>query len=186
MRTVEGIFFSSEATIRFTFSGPSVFGLFNQPGPLSHSLFLSFSILIALVPKSARLLLLLTCFRCETSVVSSISAARSATNTCFFRWELCIHCNTVVESDQNLQLNIFISCSLTICPFKLTSTLHFLITNAKSIEYFFWLRILVVPCPHRLFRSVCKHLTFGFYPSLFRNISYRCLFQLQHEVVLST
>ena len=62
----------------------------------------------------------LTFFHCETSVVSSISANRWPANTCL-RLKLCIHCNTVVESDQKLQILIFISCSLTIFSFNLTA-----------------------------------------------------------------
>ena len=104
---------------------------------------------------SAGLLIPLTYFHCETSVVSSIAATQLATNTCCLRCETCIHCNIVVESDQKLQLFIFISCSLIICSFNLTAmtaacnsnrgiercligaTLHFPITNAKSVEYCF-------------------------------------------------
>ena len=56
--------------IRFTCSGHSLSGRFNQAGPVSHSLHLSSSMLIALVPMSAGLLIPLTCFHCETSVVS--------------------------------------------------------------------------------------------------------------------
>ena len=153
MNTDEGIFSSSDAKIRFTYSGHSLSGRFNQAGPVS--LLLSSSMLIALVPMSAGLLIPLTCFHCEKSVVSSISATGLATNTCCLRWELCIHCNPVVESDQKLQLFIFISCSLTICSFNLTAmtaacnsnrgiercligaTLHFPMTNAKPAEYSF-------------------------------------------------
>ena len=154
MKTDEGILSSSDAKIRFTCSG-HFSGRFNQAGPVSHSLLLSSSMLIALVPMSAGLLIPLTCFHCETSVVSSISATRLATNTCCLRWELCIHCKTMVESDQKLQLFICISCSLTICSFNLTAmtaacnsncgiercligaTLHFPMTNATSAEYSF-------------------------------------------------
>ena len=149
------MFSSSDAKIRFTCSGHSLSGRFNQAGSVSYSLLLSSSMLIDLVPMPAGLLIRLTCFHCETSVVSSISATRFATNTCYLRWELCIHCSTVVESDQKLQLIIFISCSLTICSFSLTAmtavcssnrgierclvgiTLHFPMTNAKSAEYSF-------------------------------------------------
>ena len=153
MKTDEGIFSLSDAKIKFTCSGHSLFGRFNQSGPVSHSLLLGSSMLIARVPKSAGLLIPLTCFHCETSVISSISATQLATNTCCLRWKLCIHCNTVVESDQKLQIFIFISCSLTICSFNLTdmtsafnsnrgiercligAILHFPMTNAKSAEY---------------------------------------------------
>ena len=149
------MFSSSDAKIRFTCSGHSLSVRFTQARPVSHSLLLSSSMLNALVPKSAGLLIPLTCFHCESSVVSSISANRLATNTCCLRWDLCIHCNTVVESDKNLQLFIVISCSLTICSFNFTAmtaacnsnrgiercligaTLHFPITNAQSAEYFF-------------------------------------------------
>ena len=122
MKTDEGIVSSSDAKIRFTYCGHSLSGRFNQQAsPVSHSLLLNSSKLIALVPMSAGLLIPLTWFHCETSVVSSISATRLATNTCCLRWELCIDCNTVVESDQQLQLFIFISCSLAICSFNLTA-----------------------------------------------------------------
>ena len=155
MKTNEGIFPSSDAKIRFTCSGHSLSGRFNQAGPVSHSLLLSSSMLIALMPMSSGLLIPLTCLHCETSIVSSISATQLATNTFCLQWELCIHCSTVVESDQKLQPFIFISCSLTICSFSLTAmtaacnsnhgiercligaTLHFPMTNAKSAEYYF-------------------------------------------------
>ena len=94
MKTDEGTFSSSEPNIRCTCSGHSLSGRFSQAGPVSHSLLLSSSMLIALVPMSAWLLIPLTCFHYETSVVSSISATRLATNTCCLRWELCIHCST--------------------------------------------------------------------------------------------
>ena len=81
MNTDEGILSSTDAKIRFTCSGNSFSGRFNQAGPVSHSLLLSSSMLIALVPMSAGLLIPLTCFHCETLVVSSISATRLATNT---------------------------------------------------------------------------------------------------------
>ena len=60
MKTDEGIFSSSEANIRFTCSGHSLSGRFNQAGPVSHSLLLSSSMLIALVPRSAGLMIPLT------------------------------------------------------------------------------------------------------------------------------
>ena len=121
----------------------------NQAGPVSHSLLLSSSTLIA------RLLKPLTWFHCETLVISKISATLFATNTCCLRWELWIHCRTVVESVLKLQLWIFASCSFTICSLSLTAitaacnskcgmercrigaTLHFPITNVKSAEYSF-------------------------------------------------
>ena len=154
MKTDEGIFSSSDAKIRFTCSGHSFSGRFNQAGPggpITSTKFLD----VDLVPISTGLLIPLTCFYCETSVVSTISATRLATSTCYLRWKPCIHCNTVVESDQKLQLFIFISCSLTICSFNLTAmtaacnskrdiercfigaTLHFSMTNGKSAEYSF-------------------------------------------------
>ena len=108
MKTDEGIFSSSDVKNRITCCGHSLSGQFNKAGPLSHLLLLSSSMLIALVPMSAGLLIPLTCFHCETSVVSSISATRLATDNCCFRWELCIHCNTVVESVQKLQLFMFL------------------------------------------------------------------------------
>ena len=86
MKTDEVIFSSSEAKIRFTSSDHLLCGRFNQADPVSHWLLLSSSMLIARVPMSAGLLLLLTCFHCETSVVSSISATRLATNTCCLRF----------------------------------------------------------------------------------------------------
>ena len=155
MKTDEGMFSSSDAKISFTCSAHSPSGRFNQAGPVSQSLLLSSSILIALVPMSAGLLIPLTYFHFETLVVFSISSTRLATNTCCIRWELCIHCSIVVESEQKLQLFIFISCSVTIYSFNLTamtaacnsnrgiercligSTLHFPMTKAKSSEYSF-------------------------------------------------
>ena len=50
---------------------------------------------------SAGLLIAPKSLHCEISVVSSISATQLATNTCCLRWKMCIHCYTVVESDQN-------------------------------------------------------------------------------------
>ena len=155
MKNDEGIISSSDVKIRFSCSGHSLSGCFNQAGPLSHSLLLISSMLIALVPMSAGLLIPFTCFYCETSVVSSISATRLVTNTCCLRWELCIHFNAVVESDSKLHLFILIFCSLTICSFNLfaktaacNSTrsieryligviLLFPMKNAKSAEYGF-------------------------------------------------
>ena len=95
MKTDEGIISSSDAKIRFTCSDHSLSGCFSQAGPVSYSLLLSSPKLIAPVPMSAWLLIQLTCFHCETSVVSSMSATRLATNTCRLRWELCIHCSWV-------------------------------------------------------------------------------------------
>ena len=139
------IFSSFEAKIGFTCSGHSLSGRFRQASTLSHSLLLRSSMLNALVPITGGLLIPLTCFHCETSPVSSISATQLATNTCCLRWELCIHCITIVESDPKTTT---LSCSLTICSFNLnamtaacnsnrgiekrliTSTLHFPMTNA--------------------------------------------------------
>ena len=155
MKTGEVIFSSSEAKIRFTCSGHLLSGRLNRAGPVSHSLLLSSSMLIALVLMSAGLLIPLTCFHCETSVVSSFSEIRWATNSCCLRWELRIHCNTVVDSDKKMQLFTFISCYLIVCSFNLTAktaacnsnlgiercligaTLHFPMTNAKSAGYSF-------------------------------------------------
>ena len=146
-------FCSSEANNKFTCSGHSFSRCFNQAGPVSHSLLLCSSTMTARVPMSARLLIPLTWFHCETLVVSKISPTLFATNTCCLRWELRIPCRTVVESDQKLQLWIFVSCSFTICSLSFTAitaacsskrgmersrigaTLHFPITNAKSAEY---------------------------------------------------
>ena len=148
-KTDEGIFCSSYSNISVTCSGQSLFARFNQAGPVSHSPLLRSSMLIALVPMSAGLLIPLTCFHCETSVVSSVSV-----NPCCLQWKLCIHCNTVVESDQKLQLFIFISCSLTICSFSLSAktatfnsnrgiqrclmgaTLHFPMTMLSQLSFF--------------------------------------------------
>ena len=121
MKSEESILSSSEAMDRFICSGHSLSGCFNQADPVSHSDLLSSTMLVALVPMSAGLLIRLTCFHCEISVESSISATRLATNTCCVRWELCIYCNTKIEFDQKRQLFIFISCSLTICSFNLTA-----------------------------------------------------------------
>ena len=155
MKTVEGMLSSSETKTRLKCSGQSLCCHFNQAGPVSPSLLLSSLMLIALVPMSAGLLIPLTCFHCETSVVSSISANRSATNTCCLLWELCINCNTVVESDRKLHAFVFNSWSLTICSFDLTAmtaacissrligrcligaTMHSPMTNAKQAEYSF-------------------------------------------------
>ena len=155
MKTDEGMFSSSEEKKRFTCSDHSFCGRFNQIGPMSHSLLLSSLMLIALLPMSVGLLIPLTWLHTETSVVFNISATRFATNTCCLRWELCIHCSTVVEYDPKLQHCIFISCSLTMCSFNRTAmttdcnssrgierfligaTLHFPITNDKSAEYSF-------------------------------------------------
>ena len=101
MKTDEVIFSSSEAKNRFTCSGHSLSDRCNQAGQMSRSLLLSSSMLIALLLMPAVLLIPLTYLHCETSVVSSISSTRSATNTCCLWGELYIHCKTVVESDQN-------------------------------------------------------------------------------------
>ena len=113
-----------------------------------------------MVPKSAGLMILLTFFHCEASVVSSMPATWMAANACCLRYKLCIYCNNVVDSDKKLQLCIFISCSLTMCSFKLSAmnalcnynlvierwliqtSLHFPVTDAKSAGYSF-------SCKHR-------------------------------------
>ena len=155
MKTDEGIFSSSETKIRFICSVHSLSGLYNHAGPVSHSRLLSSSMLMALVPMSAGLLIPLFCSHCGTSDVSSISATLLATSTCCLRWELCNNSKTVFESEQKLRLFVFNSCSLTICSLKLTAmtaacnsnrgiercligaTPLFPMTNAKSAEYFF-------------------------------------------------
>ena len=68
MKTDEGLFSSFEAKTRLTCYGHSLCGRFNNSGQMSHSLLLNSSLLIALVPISAGLLIPLTCLRCETSV----------------------------------------------------------------------------------------------------------------------
>ena len=72
MKTDENIFSSPDAMIRFTCSGHSLSDCLNQAGPVSHSLFLSFAMLIALVPISAGLLIPLTCFHCIQYLSHSI------------------------------------------------------------------------------------------------------------------
>ena len=149
------MFSLAEAKTRLVCSGHLLCGRFNQAGQMSHSLLLNCSMLIALVPISAGLLIPRTCLYCETSDVFNISANRLATNTCCLLWDLCIHCSTVVKSDQKLHHYIFNSCSLTICFFNLSAmtaacnsshgfercligaTLHFPFTNAKSAKYAF-------------------------------------------------
>ena len=81
MKIDEGIFSSSDAKIKFTCSGHSLSGRFKKADPASYSILLSSSRLIALVPLSAGLLIPLTCFHWETSVVFIISAPQLATNT---------------------------------------------------------------------------------------------------------
>ena len=53
----------------------------------------------------------------------------SLKKTCCLWWELCLHCRTVVESVQKLQIWILESCSLTICPFILTAMTAAVIPN---------------------------------------------------------
>ena len=146
-----------ETETKFTCYGHSRCGQFNQAGTRSYSLLLSSSMMIALVPMPTGLLIQLTCFHFKTSV---IFATRLTTITCCYWWKLCIHCITVVESDQKLQNGILISRSLTICSFHRTAvtaacnsspgikkclisaTRHFPITNAKLAEYYFgWDRL---------------------------------------------
>ena len=116
MKTDEGIFSSTEAEIRFTCSVHPLSGRFYQAGPVSRSLLFRSSISIAPLPMSAGLLIPLTCFHCEASVVSSISATQLATNTCCLQWQLGIHFNIIVESDQKWQLFyvhlVFSDCSI--------------------------------------------------------------------------
>ena len=71
-------------------------------------------LIIALLPMNAWLLIPLKCFHSETSVVSIILATRLAKHIWYLRWELCIHCSTIVETDQNQQQYIVILCSLNI------------------------------------------------------------------------
>ena len=105
--------------------------------------------------------------------------------------ELCIHCNTLVESDQKLQLFIFISRFLTICSFNLTATtaacsssrsiercligatLHFPMTKTKSAEFSFCERFWFVPVVNvdRPLHTSCLQMRqqtheVRFYPSL--------------------
>ena len=72
-------FCSSEANSKFTCSGHSLSDYINQAGPVSHLLLLSWSTSMALAPMLAGLLIPLTSFHCETSVVSKNSATRLAT-----------------------------------------------------------------------------------------------------------
>ena len=74
MNSDDGIFSSPEAKIRFSCYGHSLSGRFNQAVPVSHSLLMSSSILISLVPISVGLLIPLICFHFDISIVSSISA----------------------------------------------------------------------------------------------------------------
>ena len=97
-----------------TYSRHLLCNRFNQAGPMGPSLLLSSSMLIALVPMSAGLLIPLTCFHCETIFVSKISATRLATITCCLRWELCIHGCTIVESVQKLQQCNFMQSRLSV------------------------------------------------------------------------
>ena len=85
---------------------PLVIRFLNHAGPVSHSLLLSCSTLVALVPMSAGLSIPFTWFFFETSVLSKISANRFATNTCCLRRELCISCRAIVESVECLQFLI--------------------------------------------------------------------------------
>ena len=121
MKTDEGSFSSTEARTRFTFYGHTLCDCFNQAGPVSHSLFLSSSMLIFLVPISAGWSIPLTCFHCETFVVSNISVTQLAKNTWCLHRELCINCSTIVEFEQKVQHLIFITCSLTTCSFNRTA-----------------------------------------------------------------
>ena len=102
---------------------------------------------------SAGLLIPLIRFHCDTLVVSKISATLFATKTCCLRWELRIHCRTLMESLQNLHLWIFNSCYFTICSLSLSAItagcsfkramerchigviLHFRITKTKLAEF---------------------------------------------------
>ena len=64
-----GMFSSIEAKINFTCSGHSLSGPFNKAVPVRHSITLSSSMLIALLPMSGGMLMPLTCCHFETSLV---------------------------------------------------------------------------------------------------------------------
>ena len=97
MKTDEGMLSSSKANIGFIWSGHSRSGCFNHAVSVSHSILLGSSIMVALAPISAELLIPLTYLHCEKSFVHNISATRLPRNTCYLRWKLCIHLNTVVD-----------------------------------------------------------------------------------------
>ena len=82
---------SSEAKMSGISLGQLSADSLSQAGPVNHSLCHKSSIVMNRVPISAGLFIPLTCFHCETSVVSKISATRFATNTCCLRCELFIH-----------------------------------------------------------------------------------------------
>ena len=109
------MFSPSEANNWFSCSGHSFSGRFNKTGAASKSLLARFSMLIALVPTFAGLLIPLTCFHCENKMYF-VSHVLDRPQTLVLAMETVypVQCSSLVWP-QKVQLLIFISCSLTIC-----------------------------------------------------------------------
>ena len=179
MKVDVGMFSSSAAKTRLTCSGHWLSGCFNQAGPVSHSLLMSSSTLMALVPISAGLSIPLTCFHYEKSVLYPVSQPLDWPQTLVVCGEsyVSIRPETVtvylhlVFFESQFEAQFVLSISL---PSPLLAIPSVVLKDISSARFYIfqlqmlsrmnipWLRTQIGHCTHRVLRCVSKHMKFNF------------------------